>query len=156
MDLNLNVMKCAWNWRHPLRRIKEFFINLKFARQRVKNGYCDMDVWEMDKWLLGILPCMLRQLEVKGVAYPGLEPFETPVKWHNWLREMACKIEELQYDNWEKKNEWNEEFYAFGKKVPDNVRVEWFKRAKELKIERNQKLIEVFNELATHLDCLWD
>lgn len=35
--------------------------NLKYCIQRIKRGYCDADLWEIDSWFLGVIVPMLRQ-----------------------------------------------------------------------------------------------
>ena len=58
-----------------------------------------------------LLPPMLRELASDPVgAYPGVEPFETPEKWHYWLLKMAVKFLELQDDWTESRNEYDEEY----------------------------------------------
>ena len=37
-----------FSWKHPIRSIKYFFRALRWSRQRVKKGYCDWDVMDID------------------------------------------------------------------------------------------------------------
>ena len=69
------------------------------------------DVWDLDHYLLTLLPAMLRRLADEGMSYPGIAPFETPEKWETWLREMADKLESLQEDWAETRNEYDEPYF---------------------------------------------
>ena len=64
-----------WEWyRHKLAGVFRWFRReLRFARQRVRQGYCDMDVWNLYDWFLDVVPDMLQQLREKGVGYPVTE-----------------------------------------------------------------------------------
>lgn len=64
-----------WEWyQHKLAGVfKWFWRELRFARQRVRQGYCDMDVWNLYAWFLDVVPDMLQQLREKGVGYPVTE-----------------------------------------------------------------------------------
>ena len=96
---------------HPWKWFAQLWKNLKCGWQRATKGYCDYDVWNMDSWLLELLPPMLRELANDPVgAYPGVEPFETPEKWHYWLLKMAVRFLELQDDWTESRNEYDEEY----------------------------------------------
>lgn len=164
-----------WYLTHPWKWIKELFRNMKFAWQRATRGYCDSDVWSMDSWLLALLPDMLRDLANDPVgAYPGVEPFDTPEKWRNWLFKMAAKFLELQ-DNWpETRNEYENEYmrlvdesrviknnttcYNFifkDKAYAEELRQKWLSRIKELNDAQNAATVAAFSELAEHFYALW-
>lgn len=51
--------------------IKQFFMNLKYSKQRIKNGYANCDVWETYNYLEHLIPDMLTSLKDKrfGSAY---------------------------------------------------------------------------------------
>ena len=52
-----------FSWKHPIRSIKYFFKALKWSRLRVKQGYCDYDVMDIDVWFSEIMPRMLRDFK---------------------------------------------------------------------------------------------
>ena len=152
MNSYLNTLRqFPYNPRYYIKKPWKFFQqcgrNIKRAWQRVTRGYCDSDVWNMDSWLLAILPPMLRQLRDDEVgAYPGVEPFETPEKWERWLGMMADRIELLQ-DDWGEEVELNY--------TNDEERQKCIARMKELSEYQQATTIEVFTELGRHLYQLW-
>lgn len=47
-------MRSAFYSKHPLK-------NMKYCIQRIKRGYCDADLWDIDHWFLAVIVPMLRQ-----------------------------------------------------------------------------------------------
>jgi len=161
-----------WQWLSQLRK------NVKYAWQRATRGYCDTDVWNMDSWMLALLPPMLRELANDPVgAYPGIEPFETPEKWHYWLLKMAVRFVELQDDWPETRNEYEDEYLKLAdearviekkedgtvccnfifkdEEYAKELREKWYSRIKELRDAQNAATIAAFSELAEHFYLLW-
>ena len=160
---------------HPWKFIKEFFQNCNHAWRRAIYGWTWEDCWNLDDWLLNILPEMLRHMADYGSAYPGFKneevDFSTPEKWDDWLHSMADVLESLQEENWFSQNEYEEEFHkqselhrSKGNKSItemndedfDTLRELYFARIDELTKERKKLLIDTFSKLGQHLDCLWD
>ena len=52
-----------FSWKRPIKSIKYFFKALKWSRLRVKQGYCDYDVMDIDVWFSEIMPRMLRDFK---------------------------------------------------------------------------------------------
>ena len=160
-----------WKWLSQLRK------NVKCAWQRATQGYCDSDVWNMDMWMLRVLPPMLMELANDPVgAYPGVEPFDTLEKWHFWLRSMAAKFIELRDDWPETRNEYEDEYMrlvdeaqVFEKKdgttrcnfifkddeYAKELREKWLSRMKELREAQDAATVAAFSELAKHFYLLW-
>ena len=163
---------------HPLRFLKESWTNVKSAWQRATKGYCPMDIWSMDNWMLEILPQMLVDLAHNGYGYPGVEPFETPEKWHTWLLDMAAKLINCKMDDFDERNP----YAAAYKDALDNDKlVEYYtdengyhgmrfstdpefqelsKKFHEadaaLASRIREDRVEVFKALAENLHLLWD
>lgn len=166
--MNLNVFNWSYNKRyyltHPWKWFKELWYNIKAAYHRAKYGWCYCDVWNWNDWFCSVVPSMLRHMKDYGCAYPGGEPFETPEKWHDWLYEMAHKIEHLAYDEWlEDNNEYSKDYEktfedGYDQNNPEvkEIRKKYYKRCEELAEIRQQVLEEVFLELGRRFDCLWD
>jgi len=164
--MNLNVFRWAWRKKYyilrPWKWFSELISNFKAAWMRAIKGYCYTDVWNWDSWFCSVVPPMLRDMADKGMAYPGGEPFDTPEKWHDWLYEMAHKIERLDYDDWmEDSNEYSKEYNEsfendWHSERQEEIRKKYYERCAEIHKTRQQALEEVFLELARHFDCLWD
>lgn len=175
--MNLNVLKnfpysTYYYIRHPWKWIEHLCNNIKMAYQRIKYGYCYTDVYNIDHYLLEILPRMLRELALED-SHPC--SFQTIEEWHNWLESMADVFESLPIDNWKTKNEFADDFYSLCDKCryiekdeKGFTHVKWveteelkdlknlyFERNKELKEEREILLQDTFKLLGQHLDELW-
>ena len=157
--MNLNVLN-DWSYSkryyltHPWKWVKELFCNLKNAYRRAKYGWAYSDCWNMDSWLLEILPQMLRHMADEGCAYPGYEPFETPEKWEDWLHSMADVLESLQEDNWYSQNEYAKDFHIrHNDKELDQL---YFLETENLYNERQQLLENTFAQLVKNFNSLWD
>ena len=162
---------------HPWKFFKDAHYNLKNAWQRITKGYCDMDAYNMDNWIINVFPPMLRTIADKGCAYPGSEPFDAPEKWHEWLHKIADEIEKCKEDGVEGQNEYAKQFeeacYRAARaeikdergfisssfnftSEDDEVRKKYFQRFDQLNKEREERIRWVFEELGKHFDCLWD
>lgn len=164
--MNLNVFNWAWRTRYylirPWKWVKELFSNIRAAWMRAIKGYCYMDVWNWDDWFCSVVPSMLRHMADHGSAYPGKEPFDTPEKWHDWLYEMAHRIERLQYDDWmEDNNEYSKEYLEsfendWCSERQEEIRKKYYARCEEINKMRQQVLEDFGKEFFKHFDCLWD
>ena len=181
MDNELNVLKDypyskRYYLTHPWKFFKDMWINFKNGWYRATKGYGYTDLWNIDDWLITILPAMLRELADKHCAYPGVEPFETPEKWEAWLRDMADRIEYLQEDYEEKENEYAELFhivmeqkrkvevagecitttYTLNDDDFEELRANYFRREHEIAEAKHEAAKKVGLELFTYLHYLWD
>ena len=164
--MNLNVFKWAWRPRYyltkPWKWIKELFGNIRAAWMRAIKGYCYTDVWNWDDWFCSVVPPMLRHMADHGSAYPGKEPFDTPEKWHDWLYEMAHRIERLQYDDWmEDNNEYSKEYIEsfendWHSERQEEIRKKYYVRCQEINETRRQVLEDFGRSFFKFFDCLWD
>lgn len=175
--MNLNVWYWPFSTRyyllHPWKWFSELFSNIRAAYRRAKYGWCYMDAWDCGCWLLEILPQMLRHIAEYGCGSPiGYEETE----WHDWLNNMANKLELLQEDNWYSQNEYEKEFHRLSDLRRKEIRnskglltINWendedferiknlyFNRNTELNNERDRLLKEVGTELFEKIPNLWD
>lgn len=174
----------VWTWSystryyltHPWKWFRELFRNIKDMWHRSIYGWTWMDVWNLNDWLLGVLPDMLRHMADHGSAYPGTKPFDTATKWHNWLHSNADVLESLQEKNWYSQNEYEEDFhemsalarkveqkhpnltttYDFNEQDMKNLAALYFQRGRELSEQREKLLAETGQELFKYLPLLWD
>lgn len=173
----LNVFSYAYRKRHylthPWKFIKETGQNFHAAWHRATRGWAARDVWELGPQLLQILPEMLRYLEK---YHCGVPCDMTDEEWTQWLHKMADDIELLQEENWEKQNEYADEFY----RVMDEKRIEkrdehgaltitwsdepdekeiskkYFMRCEELNKQWNIRAEEVGKSFFKAITKLWD
>jgi len=102
---------------HPWEWVKEAAYNIRAAWHRATRGWDYMDVYNMDTWFLHTIPSMLRYLAENGHAYPGVEPFENPQRWKDWLLETANLLD-TGLEDWQ--NEHNEYYDEYMKHLMDN------------------------------------
>jgi len=152
--------------KHPWRWFRHLLINLKDFWNRGTQGWTYTDVWNWDSWFCSITPPMLRHMADEGCAYPGVEPFNTPEKWHDWLYKMADTIEHLQYDDWmDYNNEYTasyESTFALDGKTSANeaekqeIRNKYYNRCMEINQTRKVFLEQFGKEFFSVLDSYWD
>jgi len=140
-DNNLNVLTYSYSpWRYPSNwcsNLKQFFRNIKYAHQRITQGYCDQDVWNLDSYYSELFYKTLKELANTTHGYPGYGEFadtETESgydKWVNYLNEMAehfINTQEWREDTpmnierdkaWEEMNKYITK-WSFEKEHPDD------------------------------------
>ena len=173
----LNVFSYAYRKRyyltHPWKFIKETGQNFRAAWHRATLGYAYRDIWELGPQLLEILPPMLRHLE----KYHCGSPCDmTDEEWTQWLHDMANSIERLQEENWEKQNEYADEFFRVSEEMRREKRLEngglritwsdepdykvltkkYFARCEELNKQWDIEAEKVGSLLFKNLTKLWD
>lgn len=151
---------------HPWKFFSQLWINLRRAYFRATKGFCSSDVWNLSDWFLDVFPAMLTYLAYNNCAYPGEgTPFDTPKKWNDWLIKMAMQLEECKEENYEKLNEYYEDYmesfkdWKIGSPEKEETRElnkKYFARDRELAAEAHQKLKDTLAELAEHFYLLWD
>ena len=100
-----------------------------WKRQRIQEGVCDYDAWNLDGWMLRVIPAGLRKLARNSHSYPGNEQFPTFKSWQEWLLEtadMADRIIELQNAPWQ-----NIEVHRQQDKEANQLKNKFFDRIKE-------------------------
>lgn len=163
--MDLNVFKLPYTKRyyltHPLKFIRQCGRNIKQAYKRIRYGWCAYDAWDFDVWLFSVTPPMLRFLADKGCSWSD-QKFNSIEEWREWLRNMAAKLEKMQFDDWsDSKNEYSEDYYKslendWKTEEHKEIRKKYYDRAKEIASTRQQDLEKVFIELADNIDALWD
>lgn len=153
---------------HPIKFFKDFGCNIRAAHRRIKYGWCYADAYNLDYWLLDVLPPMLRAISEEP-AYPGTGEFDTYEKWQAWLREQASKLEQCREDAIV--NQYEDDFMKACeqrrvvkgvtishdmsdeefKKLRDN----YFEEVKRINCLQTQLAKEVFEDLGKNFFCLW-
>ena len=110
----------------PKEKYKRWKRNIKFFYQRIKYGYCDSDVWDIDYWFLNVMPGMLHQLKKTTHSYPCFQGnishavYGTGVsedidntgmkKWDDILSEMIFLLNEANEDKCTKENKYQKQY----------------------------------------------
>ena len=162
----------------PIKNIRIFFRHLKYARQRIRCGFSDMDVWAVDDYLNDVIPGMLekflKDIEVDhGIPWPVIKEY-----YEKHKDEIGCEWEEFQHEPWtepmekECKERWKnvikEMLFLFREQnydtcsvkntfswEDDSEREEWRKREAEIDQYRSVCRAKAFAMLAEWYDCLW-
>jgi hypothetical protein len=161
------------SWRFYLRYPWEFFedtwLNLKAAWQRATRGWADRDTWNLDNYLLEILPEMIDYLREHTHGYPG--DFPTLESWDNYLKEeIIIPLRNARESQTVQKNEYKEELLSypmeFVKKEdgfaalefaePVELRKKWYEREKEINEWRKKELEKGMRNLSSVFFSLWD
>ena len=111
---------------NPKEKYKRWKRNIKFFYQRIKYGYCDSDVWDIDYWFLNVMPGMLHQLKKTTHSYPCFQGnishavYGTGVsedidntgmkKWDDILSEMIFLLNEANEDKCTKENKYQKQY----------------------------------------------
>lgn len=108
MFLSLPFKKRYW-----IKNLSELRKEIKWAFQRMKYGYSDCDVWNIDDWFLDSIVPMLQQLKENLHGYPSNYTFD---EWNDILEQMIFNFTEGNEDisskkpkdfkNWSEYNEY--------------------------------------------------
>lgn len=157
---------------HPLDFFKQLKKNIKFAKDRVKYGFCKSDCWEIYSWLLETLPQMLETLKEEGigVSYQFKESPDEP--WEKTSERQDKYYEEMiqhfynakeDCDKAEQKNEWKiqyektlESFEGRDCDTYSTVAKKYWDRENELSDWRQKEIEQAFKMLAKVFYSLWD
>ncbi len=153
---------------HPWYWLREWRKKLVFAWQRITRGYADWDVWDLDQWMLEILPRMLDQLADNTHTYP-LDIGDK--EWSKYLHGLASNLRLCTDEAADKLNEYYDEFHNnlilhTEKKddgfthahveINDEIRDNYFKRCKEIWQEIEAIREETFADIGRSLPEMWD
>lgn len=106
----------------------------KWKRQRVTRGFADIDIWNLDLYLLELLPAMIDHLAKTSDHWPD-DKFSEFKDWQNYLFNIS--------------NKFREAYNTFCKICPAEE--------KENNREKAQSLIkEAFNDMGEVFFSLWD
>ena len=115
--------------RSPLTLLRQFIWNIQFAYQRIRYGFCERDVWDINQWFLYVIPAMLEDLREGHLDFPerllsqenGTDaqiffPEEKELesaseKWEEILGQMAFLFREANEYTCSRKNPYENYFY---------------------------------------------
>ena len=157
---------------HPQEIFRHTYLNIKAAWQRITRGWADADTWDLDHYLLEILPEMLEYLRLNSHGFPGPERgFPTFEDWSVFLRdEIIEHMKNAREDQTVQINEFQAEMDKYpitiekdeqGNSVvkinePDELRKKWFAREVEISKWRQEEIEKALTSLAKVWFECWD
>lgn len=157
-------LKKTYYLSHPFKFFKEIRSNIRHAWQRITKGYCNADWWNMNDWMVAVLPKMFRDMADKGYGCTMKEPFNGDFeKWKSWLYKLAYDLESCSEDAQNKRNEYYEPYMKFVLTNSEKYSAEqkeifrkYLNRSEQLWKESEDTVKEVFAEIGKHFFDLWD
>lgn len=156
-----------YRWRYYIKKPWEFFedtwLNLKAAWQRATRGWADRDTWNLDSYLLDILPEMISHLGENTHGFPI--DFPTYESWQDYLQnEIVIPLQNAREEQTTQKNEYNAEYFNLSSssgrflntRPDDEVREKWLAREQEIDEWRLQELERGMQNLSSVFFSLWD
>lgn len=88
---SLNIFKMLdWSFRRPINNLRNIKRIIKYSWQRITKGYCDYDRYDIDWYLIELIPNILEDFADKTHSYPvGFNDLEC---WQNHLRHIADRF----------------------------------------------------------------
>ena len=131
-------------WMYRLRsEFREFCYRIKYAYQRAKRGYSDLDWFDIDLWFIHTMPRLLRELLNHFNTFPeGYGDVESVEDWKKILREMITCLENMDEDKVAIELEQTE---------PDCIKA--YEQTLEIVESNKNKFFELFSK---YFWCLWD
>lgn len=131
--------------------------DLKYCIQRIRRGYCDGDLYELDVWFVSVIVPMLRQLEKTKEGYPDILKKEyiekqigdTDAEYDDYLCNHLEEVDEACNKEWS--NILNQMADNFEKL--ENIE---FKFRRKYYDEREKLKMETFQLFAKWFYYLWD
>lgn len=104
------------------KKLDEQFLNdMEMAKQRVTQGFCDRDLWNIGAWFLGLMPVMLQRYKAARHGSPSclgenytdtdgiLKNDTCHAEWDKILDEMIFLFHEASEETCSRKNPYDEE-----------------------------------------------
>lgn len=150
------TIPCFFKIRHlfhmPIRTLKDLYLDVKYFIHRGRHGWADIDWFNLDNYLLHILPDMLEELAERSCGYS--ESFidangnrvdnMTPEDWKNYLLEIAQHFRNADEDQTPIENN-----------ILDD-RKKWFEKECEISEWRLREAQKALKMLGDNFFQLWD
>ena len=136
---------------HPFMNIKEVYLHIKWAFQRVYRGWDDRAAYGIDFFLAKIVPELIEGMKKYGNSYPK---DLTPDEWIDVLNEISDGFKaahRLQNDDFPAWNDLTPEDWE-----KDMQPKEFWDRLQEQQDEAIKTFYEGLDKFAEHFFNLWD
>ena len=146
---------------HPWKIIPQTFRNIKFAWQRITKGYCEYDYWNIDCYLLKLLPELFDDFRKSLHGYPCSF---TEEEWNNFLlKEVIEPLRNARDDQKVEINEFEEKVNDYFKdkpltdmNCPQELWDNYMAREKEITNWRDKQMRKGFIAIITEFWSFWD
>lgn len=150
---------------HPWSFIAATGCNIKTAWQRITRGWSDRDTWNLNDYLLEILPEMVDYLREHTLGYPN--NFEEPEQWDAFLKlEIINRLKNAREEQTILKNEYQEAFDAIPTRMENghlilsdkekSVLKKWASRQQEIFEWQKEELEKGLNAMGNVFWDLWN
>lgn len=158
-----------------MRLFRNIYNPIKWAYQRVKYGWCDRDLWNMDCWFLDVIIPMLKRFKEIKHGYPANMTLE---QWNSIVDEMIMHFENCDENNPINHNEkWDRYFNLMTKDYQNDNTVdnfldmcntdpctvgqqeakeEWLTREQAIYDFRKKEREQAFKMFCEYFESLWD
>lgn len=146
---------------HPWKIVSQTFRNIKFAWQRITKGYCEYDYWDIDCYLLKLLPELFDDFRRNLHGYPYSF---TEEEWDNFLlKEVIEPLRNARDDQKVEINEFEGKVYDYFKNkpltdmnCPQELWDKYMAREKEIDDWRDKQMRRAFTSIIMNFWNLWD
>ena len=144
---------------HPWKFLKHSYYNIRDFIWRGTKGFAPSDTWNLDSWLLQVLPAALKYLAEHSHGWPSNEKFP---KFEDCQDCEGNNKNEYyndymnQFNDWDNKWKKDEHGNLVYKPEQSELDKKYFNRLKELSVEQQTLLEDTFNRLSKILYACWD
>ncbi|MBQ7154016.1 MAG: hypothetical protein IJR85_00460 [Synergistaceae bacterium] len=71
------LYRYEWNKSKILGVLRQFWDDVRYSWQRIRYGYCEYDLWSIDRWFLDIMPRMLEEHKATRHGSPVVNEADT-------------------------------------------------------------------------------
>ena len=163
-----------WKW------FKDLYWNIRNFWHRGRYGYAYVDVWNFCDWYPRVGAEALRYLAKNGSGYPGVEPWDTPEKWREYLEYLANRLErcansqdilfgedrneyknaldEIMEQTYRRKENADGTISTWHELTPEQeeIRKKYWEREREIRDADNAYNVETYKWIGEDIGRLWD
>lgn len=106
---------------HPWLILQDLVLAIRYTWQRSVRGYADIDRFNMDNWMIGVLAPMFEDYAKNHFGFPGEDAGFTDEEWTAYLVEVARHLRNASEDQTEQRNEYADEWSKVAGSIWDHV-----------------------------------